>query len=455
MDSYASLLVYEHALQSSSTVPALTSSLQEMELLGTDSSGSGRAASCVVLDEQPAKNGNFVVRAKARVWVKVVRVLVPSFILPFATKRQPSTLAALVQHSDTIGSDPVFVVAHANLRDAAHPVEKRLAEQRAQSVSSVTPVTRGDGEMDALADLQEPIDHMRDLGVVPGVGSHVVGGGGVSGDDEDEGCTAGGAGTAAEARDDGLQEDADVVNTDDGVGGGVPRVLTSGVKGDIMNFIDHVLRRLQKNYGPTALFSLCSSHALMFYNAADADAARRVAAEKWPDMPGREVRYRKPDWVSRRVRRTVLSPDVILPRLEKLFADFGQIVDETTKQPLFNEATWKAARQIIQTAKGGWVTDAVGVPLDVLRRRDQDNLPLWLCSRGTNSNEGSVHKKLVKNFLGMKGASAELISYALLEWTLRHNERAMQNTPSGATNIGHSDVWILDDILFLREHIYC
>jgi len=455
LDSYASLVVYQHILQSSSPVPAPTSSLQAMELLVTDSSGSRRVAVCVIADEQPAKNGRFTVGAKARVWVRVVRVLVPSFILPFASKRQPSTLAALVQRSETIGTEPVFVVARVHLRDASHPIEKRLADQRAEAAHPVPPVPRGDGAMDALADLQEPIDHMHNLGVVPGVGSQAVGGGGVAGDHDDDGGTWGGAGMAAEARDDGLLDEAEVQDGEEDNGGpAVPRGLTSGVKGDIMHLMDRVLRRVPKNHGATALFSRCFSHALMFYNSADAEAARNVAAEKWPGMTWREVLYRQADWVNRRVRRTVPAPKVIVPRLEKLFADFGKIVDASTKQPLFNEATWKAARHVIQTAKGGWVTDPVGAPLYVLRRRDQDNLPLWLCSRGTNSNEGSVHQKLVKNFLGMKGASAELISYSLLEWTLRHNERAMRNTPSGPTNIGHSDVWILDDILKLREHIF-
>jgi len=85
LDSYASLVVYQHILQSSSPVPTPTSSFQAMELLVTDSSGSRRVAICVIADEQPAKNGRFIGGAKARVWVRVVRVLVPSFILPFAS----------------------------------------------------------------------------------------------------------------------------------------------------------------------------------------------------------------------------------------------------------------------------------------------------------------------------------------------------------------------------------
>ena len=100
------------------------------------------------------------------------------------------------------------------------------------------------------------------------------------------------------------------------------------------------------------------------------------------------------------------------------------------------------------------MTDPVDAPLYVLRRYDHNNLPLWLCSRGTNSNEGSVHQKLVKNFLGMKGASAELISFALLEWVGRHNQRAARNNRTGAPDMGHPDVWIVDDIIFYQQFIF-
>lgn len=454
LDSYASLLVYEHVLQSSSPVPEPSATLKDMELYVTDASGTCRVAVCSVADAQPTKNGNFLVGAKGRVWVKVVRVLVPSYALPFAVKRQPTTLAALMQHNEQIGKDPVFVVARAHLRDVRHPAEKRLAAQRAHAAHPVVSIAADDGEVDALTDLEAPIQRMLQAGVVPGGGGSAAAAD-FSGDDADEEEL--GAGLAAgDVRDD--DEDDTSVNEPSKSGemecGDGLRGLSSGVKGDIMHLMDRVLRHVPKGHGATPLFSRAFSHALMFYNAKDSAAAQRVAAELWPEKTWRQVQYYMSSWVNRRVRRTVPHPDVIVPRLEKLFKEFGGILDASTKQSLFSAATWKAAGQVIQTVKEGWVTDPVGVPLYVLRRYDKNNLPLWLCCRGTNSNEGSVHQKLVKNFLGMKGASAELISFALLEWVGRHNQRAGRKNRTGAPDIGHADVWIVDDIIFFQEFIF-
>ena len=386
-------------------------------------------------------------------WVKVTRVLVSAVTLPFTVKRQPKTLATLMQHNAHVGKDPVLVVSRSHLRDADHRVEKRLAEKRAHAARPVLPVESQDGQVDALVDLQGPIQRLRDTGVVPGgAGSGAAADFGDV-DDADVCDGAGLAGNVGEDEEDGIEPRPPADEEGDG-GGGPLRGLAAGVKGDIMHLMDRVLRHVPKGHGATPLFSRAFSHALMFYNAKDAAAAQRLAAEIWLDKTWRQVQYYMAAWVNRRVRRTVPHPDIIAPRLEKLFKDFAGILYASNKQPLFTSATWKAARQVIQLVKEGWVTDPVDAPLYVLRRYDHNNLPLWLCSRGTNSNEGSVHQKLVENFLGMKGTSAELISFALLEWVGRHNQRAARNYRTGAPDMGHPDVWIVDDIIFYQQFIF-
>ena len=147
-------------------------------------------------------------------------------------------------------------------------------------------------------------------------------------------------------------------------------------------------------------------------------------------------------------------PSVLAPRLQSVSSQFGSVIDASTKQPLFSAAARRAARQVIKFAADGWLSDPPGVGLYVLRPRDRDNLPLWLCCRGTNSNEGSVHQKLFKNFMSMKGASAELVHFAMVEWVHRHNLRAAHNNRPDFHSIGHSDVWILEDILQLQVEVY-
>ena len=107
-------------------------------------------AACVVADSQPAKHGNFVVTAKNRVWMKVVRVLVPSFVLPFAVKREPHSLGELVGPSVELGTDAVMVVSRNSLRDANHEAERRLADERAKVAQPVASEGIGDARFDAL-----------------------------------------------------------------------------------------------------------------------------------------------------------------------------------------------------------------------------------------------------------------------------------------------------------------
>lgn len=119
------------------------------------------------------------------------------------------------------------------------------------------------------------------------------------------------------------------------------------------------------------------------------------------------------------------------------------MLDASTRQPRFSAASRRAARRVVKVAQDGWLTDPSDVALCVLRGTDRNNLPLWLCYRGTNSNEGSEHQKLVRNFISIQMASAELVHFALLEWVHRHNLPAAHNNRASFHSFGHYDVWIL------------
>jgi len=77
---------------------------------------------------------------------------------------------------------------------------------------------------------------------------------------------------------------------------------------------------------------------LGLFAAAPGQQLRRIS-EISTMLTWRKVQYYMAAWVSRRVSRTVPHPDIIAPRLEQLFADFANILDATTEQPLFTAAT--------------------------------------------------------------------------------------------------------------------
>jgi len=85
-----------------------------------------------------------------------------------------------------------------------------------------------------------------------------------------------------------------------------------------------------------APFDACVKLGL--FAAAPGQQLRRISEVS--TMPTwRKAQYYVAACVNRRVRRTVPHPDIIAPRLDQLFADFSNIRDATTEQPLFTAAT--------------------------------------------------------------------------------------------------------------------
>ena len=70
--------------------------------------------------------------------------------------------------------------------------------------------------------------------------------------------------------------------------------------------------------------------------------------------------------------------------LEKLFREFGNKFDSTTRTPLFTGKAWAAARAVVEGAHTGAFSDPIDVPLYTKVGRDRHGLDLFHCSRGTN-----------------------------------------------------------------------
>jgi len=303
------------------------------------------------------------------------------------------------------GVKPVFFVPRRHIRDARHQLKQRNTDDRRRRERVREVLEQGDAEYDALPALTEEARPIIQSGIVEGTpavrptdGEDLVYPEGEAADDVDPAA-----------------EDFMDANLTEGLPKDFsPRRLLLGVRGDVMHGMDRLLRHLPHNHGALPVFNRIFSHAMMFYDKTDAEAAMRVASERFEGKSWAQVVYWHADWVNRRVRRFVPLPSVIAPRLQSVFSQFGSVIDASTKQPLFSAAARREARQVIKFAADGWLSDPPGVGLYVLRRRDRDNLPLWLCCRGTNSNAGSVHQKLVKNFMSIKGASAELVHFAMV-----------------------------------------
>lgn len=108
---------------------------------------------------------------------------------------------------------------------------------------------------------------------------------------------------------------------------------------------------------------------------------------------------------------------------------------------------------MIQMGKLRVVSDNPKIPLYVRLKRNSDGLPLWLCFRGTNSNECAIHQKLVAIFHSMKRTSPEMVSHVLLEWVHRQNVRAASRN-RGVADPGHYETWLVEGICKLEEALH-
>lgn len=437
LDAYASLAVYEAARTMRSATPGPNATVEGVRVFLTDTCGLRRVAICSVVRD------SMNVAADA-VKVRLEKVLLPGYVVPKIGLQPSRALRDIAADGASKGTKQVFAVSRRHLRDVAHPVEKRRTEDLRRGRLVRAALEERDETYDALGPLEEATRRVIRTGVVDGTGEEIPDGGVPDIDEQEDDVER----SAAD------EDYLDIALTSGLESGYVPRGMLSGVRGDVMHAMDRVLRRVPKNHGATQMFARCLTHAMLVFNKGDADAARRVAAERIPALSWDEVLYRHSKWVQARVRRVVPPPGVLAARIQRVCRLFEPVQDASTKQLLLNAAGKRAVRQVVKMAADGWLSDLPGVGLYTLRGRDQDNLPLWPCSRGMNSNEGSVHQKLVKNFGNMSGASAELVHFALLEWIHRHNLRAAHNNRPDIHSIGHYDVWILEAILALQEEVY-
>lgn len=153
----------------------------------------------------------------------------------------------------------------------------------------------------------------------------------------------------------------------------------------------------------------------------DACQVAAWGARQMPPLTLNEIRRRFRRWFLKHCRRQIPPPEQLYWRLRKFFLAFGPLKDAATGAPLFNEARWKIARNILDLAERGFLSDPPGVPLYTVMGFDQKaGLRVYRCFRGTNTTEGGVHTHLRPN-LPSSGVSLRNILAALQDFVLRHN----------------------------------
>lgn len=159
------------------------------------------------------------------------------------------------------------------------------------------------------------------------------------------------------------------------------------------------------------------------------------------------------------VERYAPSPKILYWRVRAVYALFGNMVDSSTGKPLFNDAAWKKADNVLKEIRCGFYSDPPGFSMYTKRLRpngtvmkNKYGMEMIECMRGTNRTE-AYHKNLLTTF-GSWHTGVEMSDYLLAERRHRHNQQVSEKRRYGFPRIGHYDTWKIDQlqILYLENH---
>ncbi|XP_006457870.1 hypothetical protein AGABI2DRAFT_215844 [Agaricus bisporus var. bisporus H97] len=204
---------------------------------------------------------------------------------------------------------------------------------------------------------------------------------------------------------------------------------------------------ISRTHGLRATFARALRDAIFIPNKEDI-----MRIDQWGMMQDPPVSYEKlkvtsPKFIHRHCRRIIPPPEILYPLVHSVFQTFGHLQDAKTRQPLFNENSWKVANNILSLLQNGYVSDPPGIPLYSQIGIDckAGNLPVYRCFRGTNFTEGGVHTQL-RPRLPTSGASVRHVYSCLLDFILRHNLLVGTHNRTGQVYKGHTSIWLTNEI---------
>ncbi|KAI8143102.1 hypothetical protein BJV82DRAFT_668743 [Fennellomyces sp. T-0311] len=222
-----------------------------------------------------------------------------------------------------------------------------------------------------------------------------------------------------------------------------PRILK-----DIFHLM--AMLKISKRHGLAKEFARRFRDAIFIINTEDRNRVERHLRSI--GMSWNYMFVKNPAWVLRRCRRTVPQPDVLYPVVLALFNEYGNLVCAKSGQPLFDNQAWDQARHILTAIRMGEISDPPGISLYFQVGVDQHNLPVYRCSRGTNSLEGGVHQNIIRKFASF-GAGPHMTDCMLADYRLRHNIDVGSKNRHGRVHLGHYDPWLTQTIHHLQVEL--
>lgn len=196
--------------------------------------------------------------------------------------------------------------------------------------------------------------------------------------------------------------------------------LSTRLFDDTFHFENRLLRLLSKMHSGFKEFARQFSRSMCLVDRNDLEAVRKIYEKK-----GISLSYAMrahPDRMRKRIRTMIPPPNILIPRLRRLFETWADVVCsvDSKRGKLFNDAARHQADLLIRIAQMGLVSDPPGAQLYFLMGKDRDGLNMYRTIRGTSDIEGGLHMEVQRTF-GSLQASPELTDSLLRNIRHRRN----------------------------------
>ena len=226
--------------------------------------------------------------------------------------------------------------------------------------------------------------------------------------------------------------------------------VNSSVLGDAFHVLDR--SKIPKVHEAKKSYKAAFSNALFIWNPVKLAMLERRMEEKGMSKGDIENTkfYNKKIYLDC-VDRIIPSPKLLYWRVRAVFVMFGSMKDSKTGAPLFNEAAWAKANNLLKEILLGYYSDPPGVHMYTKKLKADGSVKMNKydmeeieCMRGTNRVE-AYHKHLIVTF-GHFHTGVELSTVLLAERRHRHNHRCSERRRRGFPRIGHYDTWLIDQL---------
>ncbi|SPQ94150.1 unnamed protein product (mitochondrion) [Plasmodiophora brassicae] len=212
---------------------------------------------------------------------------------------------------------------------------------------------------------------------------------------------------------------------------------------DIFHWLNDLPVKATNAYQPAFLAAM--RDAILVVDPEDKDMVRRKLEEAGQLPDDFEAFIHNSRWARSRIKRATRRPVEMDEAVQAVVDAYRSAKDPMTNDPLLTEAGLKKIEAMRVHVRKGCLSDPPGFQFYTEIAVDELGLPVYHCSRGTNSLEGGYHRDLYRS-MGSFGASLELADAILAEKRHRQLMRASVRHRADVPFFGHYDVWNIERV---------